>query len=90
MAGSPRRHPSPSFLLRLLPALLALLLTAPLMADDAVDQRLRKLAAGAGQGNPLMRIGLEPGETIKVSPTRRFKLMDPATGNAVWRGKFSG
>jgi len=57
------------------------------LAADA-DQAIADLARAAGQREPQMRIGLEPGHAIELSSTKSFRVVNPATGKTVWKPKF--
>jgi stage II sporulation protein D len=52
------------------------------------DEALLRLARAAGQGDPVIRIGLEPGHAIEISSKRPFRVVDPATGDAIWKPRF--
>ena len=60
---------------------LALLLSAfvPSVADET-DAAIRRMAAAAGQGRPLVRIGLEAGHRVTLSGDGAFRIVDPSTG----------
>jgi stage II sporulation protein D len=69
--------------------LLALLLAAagaPWAAEG--DRRLSDLARAAGQREPLIRIGLGPAHAVELSSDKPFRVVDPATGQAVWKPRF--
>jgi stage II sporulation protein D len=48
------------------------------------------LARAAGQGEPLLRIGLDSAHRLKIDSRRPFRVLDPATGKPVWKDEFSG
>lgn len=58
-----------------------------LLASDA-DRVIADLARAAGQREPQMRIGLEPGNAVELSSSKSFRIVDPETGKAVWKPKF--
>ena len=58
-----------------------------LLAADA-DRTIADLARAAGQREPQMRIGLEPGHAVELSSSKAFRVVDPETGQAVWKPKF--
>ena len=64
-------------------AVLSLLLAAAAPAE--IDAGFARLAAAAGQGAPVVRIGLDTGSKVTVSSSRPFRILDPGTGEAVWR-----
>ena len=66
-----------------------LLLALPLVlgADDG-DDRMRRLAGKAGQGQVMIRIGLSDAHRIEVSSNRAYRILDPVSGDDVWRGGF--
>jgi len=70
---------------------LALLLAAfvPSVADET-DAAIRRMAVAVGQGRPLVRIGLDAGHRVTVSGDGAFRIVDPSTGEAVWRPQFEG
>jgi stage II sporulation protein D len=70
------------------PVALALLLCAGTATAD-VDAALDRLARGVGQGNPLMRIGLEDGDRLEIGATRGFRIVDPATGKDAWKPRYA-
>ncbi len=66
-----------------LAALCLLLAAAPPPTD--IDAGFARLATAAGQGTPLVRIGLDTGSKVTVSSSRPFRIVDPLTGEPVWR-----
>jgi stage II sporulation protein D len=58
------------------------------MAD--VDESIRALTHSAGQKKPLVRIGLTPAHRVEISSGAAFRVIDPATGESVWKPRFSG
>ncbi len=67
----------------------ALLVPRAASAADP-DAAFRRLAAAAGQREPLLRIGLEPGHRVLLSSTTSLRILDPATGAPVWRDPLAG
>jgi stage II sporulation protein D len=63
--------------------------TGPIPAGDA-DDRLRALATASGQGDSLLRIGLDPAHHVLISCDRPYRILDAATGSPVWKPSFSG
>jgi stage II sporulation protein D len=59
-------------------------------AAESVDRDLRRLAEDAGQGEPLLRIGLESAHRVLISSGSAFRIVDPATGEAVWKPEYHG
>ena len=60
---------------------LGLLLAAVQAPPPAeIDAGFARLAAAAGQGTPLVRIGLDVGSKVTVSGSRPFRIVDPVTG----------
>jgi len=74
---------------RLAAAWVAAALAGPLLAAPA-DEGFRRFASELGQGEPLMRIGLEAGHSVELSSSRPFRVVDPATGRSTWRERFEG
>jgi stage II sporulation protein D len=70
-------------------ALVLLLCAGPVAADADADAALDRLARRAGQGDPLMRIGLEDGERLEIGSTAGFRIVDPATGKDVWKPRYA-
>lgn len=60
-----------------------------LVAADA-DDRIRALARAAGQTAPVIRVGFDDAESVRLDSAGRFRLVDPATGDTVWRREFRG
>ena len=60
---------------------------SPCLAADG-DRAIAELARSAGQRDPQMRIGLEPAHAVELSSDRSFRLVDPKTGQAVWKPRF--
>jgi stage II sporulation protein D len=54
------------------------------------DEGLRRLALAAEQPPPILRIGLSAGHTIVVSSAKPFRIVNPASGRALWRPVYSG
>lgn len=70
-------------------ALALLCLAAPASRGGVdTDENLRKLAAAAGQGRPVMRIGLATGPHVRVSSRAAYRILDPRDGSAIWRPGF--
>jgi stage II sporulation protein D len=63
---------------------------AAAQAGAPPDDGLRALAAEAGQRVRVVRIGLEPAPAVRLTSARPFRVVDPATGTAVWHGTFAG
>jgi stage II sporulation protein D len=61
---------------------------APPSPGSDADERFRFLAAAAGQEEPLIRIGLDTASSVLVSSRKRFRILDPQTGEPVWRKSF--
>jgi stage II sporulation protein D len=53
-----------------------------------VDENIRSLAHAEGQQAPLVRIGLTAGHRIEVSSGSAMRVVDPATGEPVWKPAF--
>jgi stage II sporulation protein D len=70
----------------LVPVLLALVGGSVLVAD--ADGKIADLARAAGQREPQMRIGLEPGHAVELSSSKSFRVMDPKSGQTVWKPEF--
>jgi len=60
---------------------------SPCLAADG-DRTIADLARSAGQRDPQMRIGLEPAHAVELSSDKSFRLVDPKTGQAVWKPRF--
>ncbi|HEX5043265.1 MAG TPA: SpoIID/LytB domain-containing protein, partial [Candidatus Polarisedimenticolaceae bacterium] len=69
--------------MRSLAAACLLLAAAPPPAD--IDAGFARLAADAGQGGTVVRIGLDLGPKVTVGSSRPFRIVDPVTGEPVWR-----
>jgi stage II sporulation protein D len=52
------------------------------------DRAIADLARAAGQRGAQMRIGLEPAHAVELSSDESFRIVDPETGQAVWKPKF--
>ncbi len=74
-----------TFLTTLLPC--ALLAAQPPARDPQAE--VRRLAVAAGQGTPLVRIGLAAGHRVTIESDGPFRIVDLATGEAVWRPRFT-
>jgi stage II sporulation protein D len=59
-------------------------------AGASGDEAVRSLAAAAGQGTPLMRIGLEPDSHVEISSSGTYRILDPESGSKVWKAGFDG
>jgi len=59
-------------------------------ASDAASRRFESLASQAGQRAPLMRIGLEGAHRIEIRAGRPYRILDPLTGETVWKPRFDG
>jgi len=60
------------------------------VAADDPDTHLRALARDAGQGQALMRIGLEARHAVEISSKRPFRVVDLVTGRDAWRPLHEG
>ncbi len=60
----------------------------PVGAAD-VDQALSQFAKRSGQDAPLVRIGLEAGESLEIGATGPYRVLDPATGKDTWQASYS-
>ena len=80
--------PGRRFALRGIAVVVAFFCFVSVWADT--DRAIRQLAKDAGQGSPLMRIGLEPAHTIEIDGDGPFRIIDPSTGRDAWRKKFTG
>jgi stage II sporulation protein D len=72
-------------------ALYAVVLLGCVGAAAAVpdaETGLRSLAAGADQKEPMLRIGLAQAHRVPVAGDGPFRIVDPATGNDVWKAEF--
>ncbi len=49
---------------------------------------VRRLARAADEPEPLIRVGLEPAAAYEVSSPAPFRVLDPATGQELWRPRF--
>ncbi len=63
---------------------------APPPGGSGADARLRSLAAEAGQGTPLLRIGLDAGHVLRIESDRPYRILDPATGASPWKPTYAG
>ena len=54
-----------------------------------VDEALSRMAKQAGQGQPLVRIGLEDGESLEIDASGPYRILDPKTGRNVWQGSYA-
>jgi stage II sporulation protein D len=70
----------------------ALVQPAYALASDgaATDEAVRRLARAAGQSRFVMRIGLEDAHHVSLTSSRPFRVVDPASGDTVWRPSFEG
>ena len=46
------------------------------------------MAKRAGQGEPLVRIGLEDGESLRIEATGSYRILDPESGRDVWQPAY--
>jgi len=53
-----------------------------------VDEALSRLAKRAGQGEPLIRIGLEDGESLEIDASGPYRILDPKSGRDVWQASY--
>lgn len=56
----------------------------------AEDRPMVQAARQAGQGSPLVRIGLTPASKILISSSGSFRVLDPATMKPAWKGSYDG
>ena len=66
---------------------------AALPADrkfPAADSSIVQAARQAGQGRPLVRIGLTSGRKILLSSPGSFRVLDPATMKPAWKTSYTG
>jgi stage II sporulation protein D len=75
--------------LALLAALVAALHSMP-AAGGVAEDRLAALARAAGQVEPIMRIGLDDGTSVRLSAKGGLRILDPETGMDVWRPAHEG
>ena len=61
--------------------------TFPLCRAD-VDEALSRMAKRAGQGEPLVRIGLEDGESLEIDASGPYRILDPESGRDVWQASY--
>jgi stage II sporulation protein D len=61
-----------------------------LPAAASQEPELARLAVTAGQGEPLLRIGLAPGHRVELSCSAPYRIVDPSSGAAVWKPSFQG
>lgn len=59
------------------------------VASGDPEAEVRRLAAAAEQGTPLLRIGLEASHRVTIESDGPFRIVDLATGEAVWRPRFT-
>jgi stage II sporulation protein D len=57
---------------------------------DPLDEGIGRLAARSGQAEPRLRIGLSDAPAVELTSDRPFRVVDPATGEAVWLERFEG
>jgi len=57
---------------------------------ETVDRNLHRLAREADQGEPTFRVGLASAHRILISSRTAFRIVDPATGEEVWRPEYGG
>jgi len=53
------------------------------------DASILKMASKAGQGDPLLRIGLPPSSKVLVSAQGTFQILNAATLKPVWKSVYS-
>ncbi len=75
---------------RWLPALIAATFLPLSFAQADADDRFRRLAKRAAQGDPLVRIGLEDGESLEIDAGGSFRILDPDSGKDVWHASYDG
>ena len=78
----------PAFPIVLFCGLLAL--ASPGVGADDVDERLRALASSLGQKEAILRIGLVPAHEVTVRSSRAYRVVNPLTGEALWKEAFDG
>lgn len=71
-------------------SLLALVGAIGSARGDSADEGLARLAHAAGQGARPLRVGLPARHAIVVDSDGPFRILDPATGQPVWRKRFVG
>lgn len=71
-------------------AVLAALLYGSAAAPNDADARIRRWAHDAGQRTPLYRVGLSDAAAIEVTSAKPFRILDPVTGEPVWKPVFQG
>ena len=71
-------------------ALVVAVMSFVALPSRAADEGFEKLARSAGQGAPLFRIGLDSAHRLMVDSRGRYRVLDPATGEPVWKGEFTG
>ncbi|NIQ85342.1 MAG: SpoIID/LytB domain-containing protein [Acidobacteria bacterium] len=69
-------------------AAFAVSLTMATLAQADTDDRFQRLAKRAGQGDPLVRIGLEDGESLEIEAAGAFRILDPDSGKDVWHASY--
>lgn len=79
---------------RSLRALAALALGATLAWGSArgsdVDDAVRKASATVNPHGAIFRVGLNVGHRLMLNSDRAYRLVDPASGQSVWKDSFSG
>ena len=53
------------------------------------DEALAQMAEQAGEGQPLVRIGLEDAESLEIEATGPYRIVDPETGKDIWQASYS-
>jgi len=53
-----------------------------------IDPALSRMAQRAGQGEPLLRIGLEDGESLEIEATGSYRILDPESGRDIWQASY--
>jgi stage II sporulation protein D len=71
-------------------AVAAALVLGTSVVSRADEGELRRLAAAAGQREPLIRIGLAPSHRVELTASKPFRIIDPRSGKEVWKPSFGG
>ena len=59
-------------------------------AEPSAAERLQALTRAAGQREPFVRVGLAHAHRVTIGAEGGFRVLDPASGRAVWRERFQG
>jgi len=68
----------------------AALVATPFVLADEIDERLLALAAPSGPQERIMRIGLAPAHGVAVRGSGKYRIVNPATGETLWKEKLDG